>query len=157
MSVQVHQAARAQRRLALNRTPRSFVTALAVLAAVLLLASTRANAALFAVTVNVGPPELPVYEQPVIPEPGCLWSPGYWAYGDDGYFWVPGTWELPPAAGLFWMPGYWAWRDDVYLRSAGYWGPRVGFYGGINYGFGYAGLGYEGGRWENGVFSTIGP
>jgi hypothetical protein len=29
----------------------------------------------------------------------------------------------------------------------------VGFYGGINYGFGYGGVGYEGGRWEGGHFS----
>jgi hypothetical protein len=28
----------------------------------------------------------------------------------------------------------------------------VGFYGGIDYGFGYFGRGYEGGRWENGHF-----
>ena len=31
-------------------------------------------------------------------------------------------------------------------------GPRVGFYGGIDYGFGYSGAGYQGGRWENGRF-----
>ena len=48
MSVQLHQAGRADRSLALNRTPRSFVIALVVLSAVLLLISTRANAALFA-------------------------------------------------------------------------------------------------------------
>ena len=34
----------------------------------------------------------------------------------------------------------------------GYWGPQIGFYGGINYGFGYFGEGYEGGRWDNGHF-----
>jgi len=33
-----------------------------------------------------------------------------------------------------------------------YWGPVVGFYGGINYGFGYFGRGYEGGRWEHDHF-----
>lgn len=27
------------------------------------------------------PPELPVYEQPPIPAPGYLWTPGYWASG----------------------------------------------------------------------------
>ena len=32
-------------------------------------------------------------------------------------------------------------------------GPEVGFYGGVNYGFGYGGVGYEGGRWEGGHFS----
>ena len=34
----------------------------------------------------------------------------------------------------------------------GYWGPHVGFYGGINYGFGYFGDGFEGGRWDDGHF-----
>jgi hypothetical protein len=38
------------------------------------------------------------------------------------------------------------------MFNAGYWGPSVGFYGGIDYGYGYSGNGYEGGRWENGRF-----
>jgi len=99
------------------------------------------------------PPELPVYDQPPIPAPGYIWTPGYWASGPYGYFWVPGTWILPPAVGLLWTPGYWGWRDGIYTWNAGYWGPHVGFYGGIDYGFGYTGMGYEGGRWENGVFA----
>ena len=36
--------------------------------------------------------------------------------------------------------------------NAYYWGLSVGFYGGINYGFGYFGNGYEGGRWDHGHF-----
>ena len=98
------------------------------------------------------PPELPVYEQPPIPAPGYVWAPGYWGIGPVGYYWVPGTWVLPPTVGLLWTPGYWAWRDGIYVWSAGYWGPHVGFYGGVNYGYGYGGAGYEGGRWDNGVF-----
>jgi hypothetical protein len=43
------------------------------------------------INITIAPPELPVYEQPAIPAPGYMWSPGYWAYGPDGYFWVPGT------------------------------------------------------------------
>ncbi len=39
------------------------------------------------------------------------------------------------------------------MWNGGYWGPHVGFYGGVNYGFGYGGVGYEGGYWNNGVFS----
>ena len=99
------------------------------------------------------PPELPVYEQPPIPGPGYLWTPGYWGGGPSGYFWVPGTWVQPPTVGLLWTPGYWGWRDGIYVWNAGYWGPHIGFYGGVNYGFGYGGVGYEGGRWENGVFA----
>ena len=98
------------------------------------------------------PPELPVYEQPPVPAPGYVWVPGYWGIGPVGYYWVPGTWVLPPTVGLLWTPGYWAWRDGIYVWNAGYWGPHVGFYGGVNYGFGYGGVGYEGGRWDNGVF-----
>jgi hypothetical protein len=104
------------------------------------------------VSITVAPPVLPVYVQPVIPGPGYIWCPGYWAYGDDGYYWVPGTWVLPPAVGLLWTPGYWGWREGVYVWNAGYWGPRIGFYGGINYGYGYVGVGYAGGYWSNGVF-----
>jgi WXXGXW repeat (2 copies) len=99
------------------------------------------------------PPELPVYDQPPMPEPGYIWTPGYWGGGPLGYFWVPGTWVEPPAVGLLWTPGYWGFRDGIYVWNAGYWGPHVGFYGGVDYGFGYDGAGYLGGRWANGVFA----
>lgn len=105
------------------------------------------------VTVAIAPPELPVYDQPEIPGPGYIWTPGFWEYGSDGYYWVPGTWVEPPTVGLLWTPGYWGWRDGFYAWHAGYWGPHVGYYGGINYGFGYVGSGYEGGYWRDGVFS----
>jgi cell pole-organizing protein PopZ len=104
------------------------------------------------ISVGVPPPPLPVYVQPVIPAPGYIWVPGYWAYGDDGYYWVPGTWVLPPYVGALWTPGYWGWSGGVYVFHGGYWGPHVGFYGGINYGFGYTGVGYVGGYWHNGGF-----
>lgn len=104
------------------------------------------------VSVTVAPPPLPVYAQPVIPGPGYLWIPGYWAWGPYGYYWVPGTWVMPPAPGLLWTPGYWAWHDGVYLWHAGYWAPQIGFYGGIVYGFGYDGIGYHGGYWDHDRF-----
>ena len=40
-------------------------------------------------------------------------------------------------------------RPNILL--IGYWAAKVGFYGGI--GYGYAGDGYQGGRWENAAFS----
>jgi hypothetical protein len=104
-------------------------------------------------SVHIGPPPLPVYAQPVCPGPGNIWTPGYWAYGPSGYYWVPGTWVVAPAVGLLWTPGYWGWGGGAYLWHAGYWGPHVGFYGGINYGFGYVGVGYVGGFWNHGVFA----
>ncbi len=105
------------------------------------------------ISVRIGPPALPVYEQPLCPGPGFLWTPGYWAWSDDdGYYWVPGTWVEAPAPGLLWTPGYWGWNNGLYLWNAGYWGPQVGFYGGINYGFGYGGVGFFGGEWRGGAF-----
>jgi len=104
------------------------------------------------ISVRFGPPAIPVYAQPVCPGPGYLWTPGYWAWNDDGgYYWVPGTWVLAPV-GMLWTPGYWGWEGGFYRWHAGYWGPHVGFYGGINYGFGYTGVGFFGGEWRGGAF-----
>src|SRR5262252_6567090 len=76
-----------------------------------------------AVSVTTAPPPLPLYEQPLCPGPGLVWTPGYWGYDSRRYVW-----------------------------HVGYWGPHIGYYGGIDYGFGYSGVGYEGGYWDNGVF-----
>jgi hypothetical protein len=104
------------------------------------------------ISVRIGPPVLPVYAQPICPGPGYLWTPGYWAWGDDdGYYWVPGTWVLAPV-GMLWTPGYWGWGGGFYAWHPGYWGPHIGFYGGINYGFGYTGVGFVGGEWRGGAF-----
>ena len=124
-----------------------------LLLTVLILAIPAALYAQFSISVAFAPPALPVYEQPVAPADGYLWTPGYWAYADQGYFWVPGTWVLAPEPGLLWTPGYWGWRGDAYAWNGGYWGPHVGFYGGVNYGYGYGGQGYQGGYWNNGAFN----
>jgi hypothetical protein len=55
--------------------------------------------------------------------------------------------------GYLWTPGYWGWGGGAYIFHPGYWGPHIGFYGGVNYGFGYGGVGYEGGYWRNGAFA----
>jgi hypothetical protein len=104
------------------------------------------------VSITVAPPVLPVYAQPICPTPGYLWTPGYWAYGPAGYYWVPGVWVAPPAPGLLWTPGYWGFGGGIYAWHAGFWGPHVGFYGGVNYGYGYPGVGFIGGRWQGGAF-----
>jgi hypothetical protein len=106
------------------------------------------------ISVNFAPPALPVYEQPICPADGYIWTPGYWAWDPDyGYYWVPGTWVEAPEVGFLWTPGYWGWGGSAFIFHEGYWGPHVGFYGGINYGFGYGGVGYEGGRWDGNHFS----
>ena len=128
--------------------------AFAVLLAIIPAALSSPSSAQIAIGISVrlGPPALPVYEQPVCPGPGYLWTPGYWAWSDDdGYYWVPGTWVVAPV-GLLWTPGYWGWNNGLYVWNAGYWGPHIGFYGGINYGFGYGGVGFVGGEWRGGAF-----
>jgi hypothetical protein len=124
---------------------------LMLLAAVMVAVPAASFGAVF-VSVTIAPPLLPVYAQPICPGEGYIWVPGYWAYGDYGYYWVPGTWVLAPFIGALWTPGYWGWGDGLYLWHEGYWGPYVGFYGGINYGFGYVGFGYAGGYWNHGSF-----
>ncbi len=104
------------------------------------------------ISVHVGPPALPVYAQPPCPGDGYLWTPGYWAYGPVGYYWVPGVWVTPPRVGVLWTPGYWGFAGGAYGWHPGYWGPHVGFYGGINYGFGYGGVGFVGGMWAGNAF-----
>ena len=104
------------------------------------------------ISVDIAPPPLPVYAEPPLPDDGYIFTPGYWAWAPSGFYWVPGTWVLPPAPGLLWTPGYWAFIDGVYVWNPGYWGPTVGFYGGVDYGFGYYGSGYDGGYWQGGFF-----
>lgn len=125
-----------------------------VLLGLILLSLSAASFAQVGIAITIAPPALPVYAQPVCPGVGYIWVPGYWAYDYSygGYYWVPGTWVLAPQVGYLWTPPWWVWSGAAFIFHAGYWGPTVGFYGGINYGFGYFGHGYEGGRWNNGQF-----
>jgi hypothetical protein len=129
-----------------NPSVRSLLFALVILALPVV------SSAQIILSIGFAPPPLPVYQQPVCPSAGYIWTPGYWAYAQEGYFWVPGTWAMAPEPGLLWTPGYWGWNESAFVFNEGYWGPQVGFYGGVNYGFGYGGVGFEGGEWRNGAF-----
>ena len=124
-----------------------------LLFALVVLAMSAASFAQIGISITIAPPALPVYEQPPLPAQGYIWTPGYWAYSQGDYYWVPGTWVMAPQVGFLWTPGYWGWGNGGYAFNEGYWGPHVGFYGGINYGYGYTGEGYQGGRWDNGQFA----
>jgi len=104
------------------------------------------------VTIDTPPPLIPTYTQPPAPYPNYMWEPGFWQWGTAGYFWVPGTWTAPPATGLYWTPGYWGASGPGWAWHPGWWGPQVGFYGGINYGYGYYGSGFVGGYWSGNAF-----
>jgi WXXGXW repeat (2 copies) len=113
-----------------------------------------ASFAQIGISVTFGPPAIPVYEQPVCPGDGYLWTPGYWAWDPDAadYYWVPGTWVEAPEVGYLWTPPWWGWEGGRFFFHEGWWGPHIGFYGGINYGFGYFGDGFVGGRWDHDHF-----
>ena len=134
---------------------RFFRTALWLLPALLFSLIPASSHAQLAISVNIAPPELPVYEQPMCPEPNMMWVPGYWAYSDDDgdYYWVPGTWVPAPYEGALWTPYYWDWYGGHYRFHRGYWGQHVGYYGGVDYGFGYGGIGYSGGEWRGNEFA----
>ncbi|HEX5413516.1 MAG TPA: hypothetical protein VFZ27_16810 [Terriglobia bacterium] len=130
---------------------RSIVTCLmgSLLLVLAMLAAPAKSSASVGIFVSFGPPAIPVYVQPPCPAPGYIWTPGYWDWDPDyGYFWVPGTWVVAPFVGALWTPGYWGWYNSGYVWYPGYWGTEVGFYGGIDYGYGYPGRGYYGGRWR---------
>ena len=93
--------------------------------ALVVLAISAASYAQIGISITFAPPELPVYEQPPVPGDGYIWTPGYWAYGDDDYYWVPGTWVMAPERGLLWTPAYWGWGGNGYVFYDGYWGSRV--------------------------------
>ena len=136
----------------LHRAVRFFTFGLLLLILPAALSSSSAAQIAVGVSVRFGPPALPFYAQPICPGPGYLWTPGFWAWNDEGgYYWVPGTWVVAPI-GMLWTPGYWGWGGGFYAWHPGYWGPHVGFYGGINYGFGYGGVGFFGGEWRGGAF-----
>jgi WXXGXW repeat (2 copies) len=99
------------------------------------------------------PPLLPEYTQPECPGENYIWTPGTWSYQSTGYYWVPGVWVSAPFVGALWTPPYWGYEGSRYRWHRGFWGRHIGFYGGINYGFGYVGRGYEGGYWNRDVFS----
>src|SRR5882757_6201751 len=124
----------------LSRRFRNILGTTALAGALLFAAPAVSHARVF-VSVAVAPFVIPVYAQPVMPGDGYIWTPGYWAWTGDGYEWVDGAWVLPPYVGALWTPGYWGYGSGGYLWNAGYWGRSIGYYGGINYGFGYFGVG----------------
>lgn len=98
------------------------------------------------------PPPLQMDMQPQLSNPNYIWTPGYWARSQYGYYWVAGSWTQAPQPGYLWTPGYWGYAQNQYNYNQGYWGPQVGYYGGINYGNGYYGNGYYGGNWQGNMF-----
>src|SRR6202158_3882288 len=108
-----------------EETMRSIPPIRSLLFALILLGMSVAAYAQISISISFAPPELPVYEQPLCPGEGYLWTPGYWGYAEDfgDYYWVPGTWVMAPQVGFLWTPAYWGWGGNGYVFNDGYWGP----------------------------------
>ena len=105
-------------------------------------------------TASAAPPPLPVLFPVDASRPGIPLDSRLLGLGGDGYYWTPGSWARPPAVDLFGRPatGPGTQADHDYVFHSGYWAPTVGFYGGIDYRFGYSGQGFHGGFWRNHQF-----
>ena len=96
-----------------DSTKCTFVVIRSLLFAVMLMTFSAASFAQIGISVSFGPPALPVYEQPICPGDGYIWTPGYWAWDGSDYYWVPGTWVEAPEVGFLWTPGYWGWGGNA--------------------------------------------
>jgi hypothetical protein len=122
----------------ITRVLQSTILAVAIVGA-LLITPTAANARVF-VSVGFAPPLIPVYEQPLAPGYGYIWTPGYWAYGDDGYYWVDGAWVYPPYVDALWTPGFYGgyWNGGRFFYNGAY--NHLGFHNGFVYNHPVAGF-----------------
>ncbi len=75
-------------------------------------------------------------------------DPRYWSYGDDGYYWVPGAWVPVPYEALCGHPPIGAGPAASTSSIPATGGRTSATYGGVNYGFGYMGVGFVGGMWR---------
>jgi len=69
---------------------RSLLLAVSIVTPMLTLPVTQAHAGVF-ISVGFAPRVLPVYVQPAAAGSRLYLDAGYWAYGDAGYYWVPGV------------------------------------------------------------------
>jgi hypothetical protein len=78
-----------------------------------------ANAADFAVQLEIGPPAV-VYEAPPPPRAGYVWAQGYWDYDAGKHVWHKGHWEAD-RRGEHWRDGRWEEREGHWYLYRGGW------------------------------------
>ena len=131
---------------------RKVILAVSIVAPLMTLPATQAHAGVF-ISVGFAPPALPVYVQPPLPHRATY---GRQATGRMAMRGTIGFREYGFRRRERAFCGRRATGDseaDSMRWHPGYWGPHVGFYGGVNYGFGYGGVGFFGGEWRGGVFA----
>lgn len=58
---------------------------------------------------------------PPRPSQDFLWIPGYWTWQNNGYAWMAGHWEMPPAASAVWVNPRWEPEGNAFRFHEGYW------------------------------------
>jgi hypothetical protein len=61
----------------------------------------------------------PTAGQPPFPE--AVWKPGYWAWQNNQYTWIPGHWEQPPQGFSTWTPPRYEPREQGWVFYPGRW------------------------------------
>jgi hypothetical protein len=70
------------------------------------------------------PPPVPtpyVEYVPVSPGPPCVWIPGYWAWRQPGYVWIPGRYAVPPAPAYVWISPSWTPTITGHVGIGAHW------------------------------------
>jgi hypothetical protein len=65
------------------------------------------------------PPRLEAYGAP--PGVGFIWTPGFYAWRGESYFWTEGSWLRPPAPGLGWVEARYVGIGGRYYYQPGRW------------------------------------
>jgi hypothetical protein len=65
------------------------------------------------------PPRVEAYGEP--PSVGFIWTPGFYAYRGNSYYWTDGLWLRPPSVGLGWIEPRYVGIGGRYYFQAGRW------------------------------------
>jgi len=55
------------------------------------------------------------------PQTAYSWMPGYWAFSDYRWVWIPSHWQAPERTGTLWVPGHWDHTPEGWVWTPGKW------------------------------------
>lgn len=104
-------------------SPASIVTALASVAAAVVLSGCVVAARPGGALLYVDMPPPVAYNEVVVaaPGPGYVWIGGYYSWTGREYYWNRGHWTLPPAGYRYWNPGVWHRDHRGHYWVPGHW------------------------------------
>ena len=73
------------------------------------------------IIVETAPPPLRVEVRPPRPDPGHVWTPGYWHPEGGRHVWAAGRWMAPPRRGAVWVEPRWERAGRGWRHHPGLW------------------------------------